>query len=53
MEELAPLSAPRGAVALATAGGLIHAIGGRIIGEENTLAIHAITNTRWKVLVQR
>jgi N-acetylneuraminic acid mutarotase len=41
---LAPLSAPRGAVALAAAGGLIHAIGGRIIGEENTLAIHEVYN---------
>jgi N-acetylneuraminic acid mutarotase len=41
---LAPLSAPRGAVALAAVGGLIHAIGGRIIGEEGTLATHEVYN---------
>jgi N-acetylneuraminic acid mutarotase len=41
---LAPLSAPRGAVALAAVGGLIHAIGGRIMGEEGTLATHEVYN---------
>jgi hypothetical protein len=41
---LAPLSAPRGAIALAAVGGMIHAIGGRIMGEEGTLATHEVYN---------
>jgi hypothetical protein len=41
---LAPLSAPRGAIALASVGGMIHAVGGRIMGEEGTLATHEVYN---------
>lgn len=41
---LAPLSAPRGAIALAAVDGMIHAIGGRIMGEEGTLATHEVYN---------
>jgi N-acetylneuraminic acid mutarotase len=41
-QALAPLSGKRGAVALAVVGGKIHAIGGRVMGEEATLATHEV-----------
>ncbi len=43
-QTLAPLSAPRGAIALAAVGGMIHAIGGRIMGEQGTLPTHDVYN---------
>jgi N-acetylneuraminic acid mutarotase len=41
---LAPLSWLRGSVALASVGGMIHSIGGRIMGEQDTLATHEVYN---------
>jgi N-acetylneuraminic acid mutarotase len=41
-QALAPLSGLRGSVTLAAADGKIHAIGGRIMGEETTVATHEV-----------
>ena len=43
-QTLAPLSGLRGAVALASVGGMIHAIGGRVMGEDSTIAVHEVYN---------
>ena len=43
-EKLASLSDVRGGVALASVGGMIHAIGGRIMGEMGTIPIHEVYN---------
>jgi N-acetylneuraminic acid mutarotase len=41
-QSLAPLSWLRGSVALAAVGGKLHSIGGRIMGEAETLATHEV-----------
>ena len=41
-QSLAPLSGLRGSVTLAAAGGKVHAIGGRIMGEETAVATHEV-----------
>jgi N-acetylneuraminic acid mutarotase len=43
-QTLAPLSDVRGGIALAAVGGMIHAIGGRIMGEMGTIPIHEVYN---------
>jgi N-acetylneuraminic acid mutarotase len=43
-QTLAPLSDVRGGVALASVGGMIHAIGGRIMGEMGTIPVHEVYN---------
>jgi N-acetylneuraminic acid mutarotase len=41
-QKLAPLSEVRGAIAMAAVGGKIHAVGGRIMGEMGTNAVHEV-----------
>jgi N-acetylneuraminic acid mutarotase len=43
-QTLAPLSSPRGAVGLAAVGGMIHAFGGRVMGDFGTLTTHEVYN---------
>ena len=43
-QTLAPLSSPRGAVALASVGGLIYAVGGRQTESEGALTTHEVYN---------
>jgi N-acetylneuraminic acid mutarotase len=43
-QTLAPLPSPMGGISLAAAGGMIHVVGGRYMGEDGTLPIHLVYN---------